>query len=39
MGRRALNALVEKINGNEIDPLIPVPVLLYDENNVDEFLN
>lgn len=39
MGRRALNALVEKINGNEIDPLIPVPVLLYDEGNVDNFLN
>ena len=39
MGRIALNALVEKINGNEIEPLIPVPVLLYDNENVDDFLN
>ncbi|MFW5889675.1 MAG: substrate-binding domain-containing protein [Bacillota bacterium] len=37
MGRRALNALVEKINGNEIDSTIPVPVELYDEKNIEEF--
>lgn len=39
MGRQALFAVLDKIEGKEIDANIPVPVLLYDANNVDEFLN
>lgn len=39
MGRLAVLALLDAIEGKEIDSNIPVPVLLYDVANVDEFLN
>lgn len=39
MGRQAIYAILDKINGKEIDSNIPIPVLLYDKDNVADFLN